>query len=166
MKLSITKDWFLSRAHLEEGLEIGAGSLQHLGKPALRAVPAADSVLNTISQHFTFGRFVALMRRKRGWTVRQLAAAADVTAEELLVIEHDPRYEPELSTVFGLAKSFELPTTNLIKMAGLAEDRSMRLREEGVRLAACSETKEPLTEDEEVALQAFLKVIIEESDKQ
>lgn len=164
MKFTITKDWFLSRAHLEEGLEIGAGSLQYIGKPALRVVPAIESSITTISQHLTFGRFIEAMRRKRGWTVTDLAGAADVTPEELLVIEADPHYEPELSTVYELAKTFDLPPKNLVKMAGLSQGGSSRLREESVRFAACSESKEPLTEEEDAALQAFLKVIVEESD--
>lgn len=46
MQLNITKDWFLNQAHLEEGLEIGAGALQHIGRPALRVVPAARTLLD------------------------------------------------------------------------------------------------------------------------
>lgn len=164
MKLTITKDWFLSRAHLEEGLEIGAGSLEYIGKPALRVAPAPQASIATLSQHLTFGRFVEAMRRKRGWTITQLAKVADVTPEELLVIESDAHHEPELSTVHGLAITFHLPPKNLVKMAGLSNGGSSRLREESVRFAACSESKEPLTEDEDAALQAFLKVIVEESD--
>jgi hypothetical protein len=63
-----------------------------------------------------------------------------------------------------LAKSFHLPPKNLIKMAGLAEDGSSRMREESVHFAACSESRQPLSEDEQEALQAILKVIIEDSD--
>ena len=165
MQLNITKDWFLNQAHLEEGLEIGAGALQHIGRPALRVVPAAESSISTISQHLTFGRFVEVMRRKQGWTVSDLAIVAEVSPEELLVIEGDPYHEPELSTVFGLAKTFNLPAKNLVRMAGLTQGGSSRLREESVRFAACSESKEPLTEEENTALQAFLKVIVEESDQ-
>lgn len=104
------------------------------------------------------------MRRKRRWTIQKLANEAEATNEELLAIENDPHYEPELSTVFGLSKTFGLPPKNLVKMAGLAEDATSRLREECVRFAACSESKEPLTDDENAALQAILKVIVEDSD--
>jgi hypothetical protein len=50
-------------------------------------------------------------------------------------------------------------------MAGLADDRSMYLREEGLRFAASAESRAPLSEDEERALQTYLKVVLEESDK-
>ena len=70
-----------------------------------------------------------------------------------------------MSTVHELAKLFGLPPKNLIRMAGLADEKSSSLREEYVRFAACSESREPLTDDEEAALQAVLKVIVEDSDK-
>src|SRR5207237_379169 len=99
------------------------------------------------------------------WTVQQLALSADVDAGELLVIEKDPHYEPELSTVHGLARTFEVPPRHLMKMAGLAEQRSSRLAEAAVSFAASAESVAPLSENEEIALQTYLKVILEESDK-
>jgi HTH-type transcriptional regulator, competence development regulator len=164
MKLHITKAWFHSRAHLEEGLEIGAGSLHHIGKPALRVLPAADSEASVITQRLSFGRFIALMRRKRRWTIRELAKRTEATDEELLAIENEHQYVPELSTVFGLAKTFSVPAANLIKMSGLAET-PLTLREGSIRFAACSESKEPLSEDEDAALQAILKVLVEDTSK-
>lgn len=164
MKFSIPKEWLLSRAHLEEGLEIGAGAPRHLAKLE-PATTAGGQELTTIEQRLSFGRFVALMRRKQGWSVQQLAEKAETEAGEILVIEKDPHYEVELSTVAGLAKAFNVPPKNLIKMAGLAEDRSLHLREEGLRFAASAESKAPLTEDEEIALQTYLKVVLEDSDK-
>lgn len=165
MKINVPADWLLSKDHLEEGLEIGAGSLRRLpANPPARARREPSNVID-ITQHVTFGRFVTLMRRQKKWTVQSLAAAADVPAEELLVIEHDPHHEPELSTVHELAKVFGLPSKSLIKMAGLAEEPSPQLREEYVRFAACSESREPLTHDEEAALQAILNVIVEDTDK-
>jgi transcriptional regulator with XRE-family HTH domain len=163
MKINITKEWFASRADLEKGLEIGAGALQHVGNPGLRIVSVQESLSN-VGQHLTFGRFVELMRRKQGWTIPQLAQAAESTVQELLVIEHDPHHVPELSTVYGLANSFKVEPMPLLKIAGLAETRSSRLQEESLQFAALSESKAPLNPDEEIALQAFLKVIIEESD--
>jgi HTH-type transcriptional regulator, competence development regulator len=164
MKISIPKEWLLDRAHLEEGLEIGAGIPRHLPTPAPAPVAGSEDIA-TIEQRLPFGRFVTLMRRKRGWNVQQLAEKSETDAGEILVIENDPHYEAELSTVTGLAKSFGVPPGNLIKMAGLAEDRSMHLREEGLRFAASAESRAPLTEDEERALQTYLKVVLEDSDK-
>lgn len=164
MKTTVPADWLLSKDHLEEGLEIGAGSLRRLPVNTQARASREPSNIIDITQHVTFGRFVALMRRQKNWSVQALASAADVPTEELLVIEHDPHHEPELSTVHELAKVFKVPSKSLIKMAGLAEEPSSRLREEYVRFAACSESHEPLTHDEETALQAILKVIVEDTD--
>lgn len=163
MKIHIPAEWLLSKAHLEEGHEIGAGSARIMARRK-KTTHAADQTITVISQHVSFGRFITLMRRKNNMTVEMLAKSADVSAEELLVIEHDPHHEPELSTVYCLAKSFDLPPKNIIKMAGLAENGSSRLREESVRFAARSESRDPLTDDEQDALQAILRVIIEDSD--
>ena len=159
MKITVTKEWFRSRAHLEEGQEIGAGSLRHIGKPALSALPA-----NTTVEHITFGQTIALMRRQRRWTIDRLATESDATSDELAAIEADPDCVPEPSTVFSLAKVFKLPPKALMQRAGLADAASARLREDSIRYAACSEFKEPLTADEEHILQAVLKAIVEHAE--
>jgi DNA-binding XRE family transcriptional regulator len=156
MKIIVTKEWFRSRAHLEEGLEIGAGSLRHLGKPALTTVPA-----NATPDDITFGQTISLMRRKRRWTIDRLATEAEATSEELAEIEANPECVPELSTVCSLAKVFRLPPKALMQKAGLADAASSRLREDSIRYAACSEFKEPLSDDEEHVLQAVLKAMVE-----
>ena len=159
MKITVTKEWFRSRAHLEEGHEIGAGSLRHIGKPALRAVPA-----NATADNITFGQTISLMRRKRRWTIDRLATAAEATCDELAEIEVNPECVPELSTVFSLAKVFKLPPKALMQKAGLADAASSRLREDSIRYAACSEFKEPLSDDEEHVLQAVLKAMVEHTE--
>ena len=159
MKITVTKEWFRSRAHLEEGHEIGAGSLRHIGKPALHAVPA-----NATADNITFGQTISLMRRKRRWTIDRLATAAEATSDELAEIEVNPECVPELSTVFSLAKVFKLPPKALMQKAGLADAASSRLREDSIRYAACSEFKEPLSDDEEHVLQAVLKAMVEHTE--
>src|SRR5579871_3354117 len=117
MKINIPKEWILYRASREEGLEIGAGAPTKLGQSEVSRSALED--IATIEQRLSFGRFVSLMRRKSGWTIQQLAQRADVDAGELLVIESDPYHEAELSTVHGLAKTFDVPPRHLMKMAGL-----------------------------------------------
>ena len=164
MKIEIPRDWFLSRAQQEEGLEIGAGSTKAFAKPEFATQHATENLV-TIEQRLSFSHFIALMRRKRGWTIQQLAKQADLDAGELIVIEKDPYTEPELSTVYNLAKALALPVQRLMKMAGLAEDCSPKLANAGVRFLASSESTAPLNEEEEVALQTFLKVVLDDSDK-
>lgn len=158
MKISVTQEWFRSRAHLEEGHEIGAGSLRHIGQPALRTVPVKPTVGN-----ITFGQIIALLRRQRRWTIDRLATEAEATSDELAKIEANPEWMPEPSTVSSLAKVFRLPSQALLQMAGLAEAASPRLREDPMRYADSSEFNEPLTPDEEHVLQAVLKALVEDT---
>lgn len=159
MKITVTKEWFRSRAHLEEGQEIGAGSMLHIGKPAFSAVSA-----NTTPDNISFGQTISLMRRQHRWTIDQLAMAAEATSDELAEIEANPQCVPELSTVFSLANVFKLPPKALIQKAGLADAAFSRLREDSVRYAACSEFKEPLSADEEHVLEAVLKAMVEHTE--
>jgi DNA-binding XRE family transcriptional regulator len=110
-----------------------------------------------------FGDFVGLMRRKRGWTISQLARSVEADENELTRIERDPSCEPELSTVHGLAKMFGLPSKSLIVMSGLGEARSAGFRHSELRFAACSSGSGPLTQEEETVLQTYLKVALESS---
>lgn len=160
MKLNITKEWFRKGVHLEEGLEIGAGSL-HTITNDLGPGPDRPCKMNAVLPAVNFGQTIALLRRKQRWTLDKLAEEADSTTEELHSIESDPDYTPELSTVCSIAKVFKLPAKALIQQAGLAETASSRLREDNVRYAACSSFTEPLSEEEEIVLQAVLHVILE-----
>ena len=119
MKITVTKEWFRSRAHLEEGHEIGAGSLRHIGRPALRTGPVQPTVGN-----ITFGQTIALLRRQRRWTIERLATEAEATSRELAEIEANPEGRPERSTVCRLAKVFRLPSQALLQKAGLADATS------------------------------------------
>ena len=159
MKITVTQEWFQSRAHLEEGHEIGAGSLQHVGPPALRVLSAT-----TTADHITFGQAISLMRRQRRWTIDRLATEAEATRAELAEIETNPGCVPESGTVFGLAKVFRLPPKALLQKAGLAEGASSRLREDSTRAAACSEFNEPLSAEEEHVLQAALKAMRDQNE--
>ena len=166
MKITVTKEWFRSRAHLEEGREIGAGSLQYMGEPALRPLSSHSSGANASADNVTFGQAVAFMRRHRRWTIERLAQEAEATSEELAAIESNPNFVPELSTVVSLATTFGLPPKAMIHKAGLASTAPCRLHEDSVRDAACPEFKEPLSADEEHVLQAVLKSIVEHSGAQ
>lgn len=162
MKITVTKEWFLSRSHLEEGLEIGAGTLQSISKPILIS-ETPISLIDAIN--ISFGKIISLMRRKNHWTIDILAERAEASREELLAIENDPYNVPELSTVIGLAEVFKLPPKSLLKKSGLATASSSRLNEDSLRYATCSEFTESLSPDEEHILQAVLKRILEKTDQ-
>lgn len=156
MKITVTKEWFRSRAHLEEGLEIGAGLHRRIGQPATEVEAAGQ---------LGFGQIISLLRRKRRWTIERLAREAEATTSELADIEQKPDCSPEPSTVYSLAKVFGLKAKALLQKAGLVESAGCRLQKAGVRYATCSDFREPLTPDEELVLEAVVKALVEHPQK-
>lgn len=149
------RDWYIRMALMEReiGETHGAGPFQ-FGVEAQRllATPQASET------HGVFGRFVQLMRRKRGLTVERLALDADIDMAELVEIEDDVAARPDPRTVYQLAQFFNVSINNLLQVAGLAEARN-DLVMEGVRFAARSNPVNELTAEERAALEAFVAVL-------
>ncbi|MCA9065592.1 MAG: helix-turn-helix transcriptional regulator [Planctomycetaceae bacterium] len=111
-----------------------------------------------------FGQLVELGRRRLRLTVEQLAEAADVDIEELVLIERGECKTPSPRTVHKLAERFNLPTGTVAQIAGLVKHRNERLGHAAYLFAARSEPTAALTPDEEMAYEEFVKVIIESSE--
>jgi transcriptional regulator with XRE-family HTH domain len=109
-----------------------------------------------------FGRFVRLMRRDRGMNREKLAGDADIDILELVNIEEDPYFKPEVRTVYQLSMFFDVPRANLLQIAGLTKPKDERIYEEAVRFAARSEPVSALTPEERAALEMFVAVLSEE----
>lgn len=163
MRLERSKEWWMSRARLEGDAAIGAGMLAFDPTPEERpsAAPGAASEENRIA----FGKFVNLMRRRRGLSMEQLADAAEVDASELLVIEDDLHHVPEPRTVYKLAQTFDVSQRRLMQLAGLTAANDVGLRQEAIRFAARSESVQKLTPEESAALEAFVAVLSEREPK-
>jgi DNA-binding XRE family transcriptional regulator len=157
MKIDITKDWCMRMAQLEADAEIGAGSLAIDPVFDGEAAPVEASEETT----FAFGRFVQLMRRSRSLTVEKLAEDADVEMAELVTIEENVQYKPELRTVYQLANYFGVQRANLLQVAGLTVPKDVHLANEAVRFAARSESVAALSAEERSALEAFVAVLSE-----
>lgn len=163
MKLERSKDWWMTRARREGAAAIGAGLLAFDPAPEQRLLnaPAATAEETRIA----FGKFVNLMRRRRGLSMEQLADATDLDASELLEIEADLHYVPEPRTVYRLAQTFAVPQRRLMQLAGLTAANDVGLRQEAVRFAARSESVQKLTPEESSALEAFIEVLSEQEPK-
>lgn len=162
MRLKRSKDWWIARARREGDATVGAGLL------AFDPVPQEQTAIGTQDIEETriaFGRFVSLMRRQRGYSMEQLAEAADLDASELLSIEDNIHYLPEPRTVYKLAQTFEVSQQRLMQLAGLAAANDTGLRQEAVRFAARSESVQKLTPEESSALEAFVAVLSERDPK-
>lgn len=110
-----------------------------------------------------FGQLVEFGRRRLRLSVEQLAEAADVDIEELVLIERGECHSPGPRTVYKLAECFNLPTATVAEIAGLVKRRNERLGHAAYLFAARSEPMAVLTPDEEMAYEEFVKVIIEMS---
>ena len=84
-------------------------------QPEERPVP--QTVIPAEDARIAFGKFVNLMRRRRGYTLKWLAEVAELEASELLIIEDDIRYVPEPRTVYKLAQTFEVSHQRLLQLA-------------------------------------------------
>jgi transcriptional regulator with XRE-family HTH domain len=160
MRLERSKDWWLKRAQREGDAVIGAGLLAFDPAPEERAAGATAE-----DSRIAFGKFVNLMRRRRGLSMEQLADAAEIDASELLVIEDDVHHVPEPRTVYQLAQTFEVSQRRLMQLAGLTAANDVALRQEAVRFAARSESVQKLTPEESSALEAFVAVLSEQEPK-
>jgi HTH-type transcriptional regulator, competence development regulator len=160
MRLERSKEWWMARARREGDAAISAGLMALDPAPEVR--PSSTQMGAGEEARIAFGKFVHLMRRRRGFSMEQLADAADLEASELLVIEADVHYVPEPRTVFKLAQTFEVSQGRLMQLAGLAAANDAGFREQAVRFAARSESVEKLTPDESSALEAFVAVLSEQ----
>jgi len=161
VKIEITKEWCMQMAQHESDDEIGVGllasDLVFNGEPAShRSAPKMEE------SHVAFGRLVRLMRRDNGFSIEKLAEDADIDIEELIDIEEDAHFRPDVRTVYQLANVFGLPRTNLLKIAGLVEAQNDALHEEAVRFAARSDPVARLTSEERAALEAFVAILSKE----
>ena len=162
MKLERSKDWWMIRARREGDAAVGAGLLAFDPVPEGRTLSVQGAAEDT---RIAFGKFVNLMRRRRGFSMEQLAEAAELEASELLVIEDDAHYVPEPRTVFKLAQTFDVSQRRLMQLAGLAAANDVGFRKEAVRFAARSEAVQKLTPEESSALEAFVAVLSEQEPK-
>lgn len=163
MRLERSKDWWMARAHREGDAAVGAGLLAF--DPALEERPSSAQAAPVEETRIAFGRFVNLMRRRRGYTMERLAEVAELDASELLVIEDDVHYVPEPRTVFRLAQTFDVSQQRLMQLAGLATANDAGFRKEAVRFAARSESVQKLTSEETSALEAFVAILSERESK-
>jgi transcriptional regulator with XRE-family HTH domain len=163
MRLERSKDWWLARARREGDAAVGAGLLAF--DPAPEERPSSAQAAPVEETRIAFGRFVNLMRRRRGYTMERLAEVADLDASELLAIEDDVHYVPEPRTVFKLAQTFNVSQQRLMQLAGLAAANDLGFRKEAVRFAARSESVQKLTLEEASALEAFVAILSERESK-
>jgi transcriptional regulator with XRE-family HTH domain len=155
MKFTFDKEWLRKNADRDDDLEIAAGAFSFDQLPTTAGDPGDRSTV------LAFGRLINLCRRKRGWTVEDLAQAARVDVSEAIRIEHDASYVPGPRTVYQLSMALGLPRERMLQLSGNMIVRDRGLGEQAVKFAARSESVEKLSRQEHRALEEFVKYLNE-----
>lgn len=110
-----------------------------------------------------FGTLVRLARRSKRLSVEQLAQNIAVDAEEVRKIEAEPTYQARPRTISNIARFFDLPVTEVMKLAGAAVSNDDIFRSKALKFAAHSEDMSVLTDDEHELLRSFIRFLREKS---
>lgn len=163
MNVNLSKEWLRQRAALDDKADISAGTLDLGRLPATRPsnVVPMQSSSEVESPNPAFGRLINLWRRKKGLRIEALAEKARIDVAELIEIERNLNYVPEVRTVYQLAKTLDLPSERMLELSGNLVVRDSSLGQEAVRFAARSESVERLSGDEQRALEEFVKFLSE-----
>jgi transcriptional regulator with XRE-family HTH domain len=105
-----------------------------------------------------FATFVWLARRNRRLSVEQLAEKLAVEVDEVRKIESDPAYQARPRTIASIATFFELPPTEVMKLAGAAVSNDASFAP-ALKFAAHSEDMSALTKEEQVLLRDFIRFL-------
>ena len=108
-----------------------------------------------------FGMLVRLARRSKKLTVEQLAEKLSVDADEIQQIERDPAYHARPRTISNIARFFDLPLTELMKLAGAAVSNDDVFRTKALKFAAHSDDMSILTDEEQNMLRSFIRFLRE-----
>ena len=154
MRIDRPADWWLARARREGDYLIGAGRPDDVSAPQ-------EALVEPSQERLAFGRFVSLMRRKKGLSLRRLAETAHVEENELAIIEGTDAYSPDPRTIYCLARTFSVPAKSLMQLSGLTVANDTGLKAEAVRFAARSESLKDFTPELSSVLEAFVAVLSE-----
>jgi transcriptional regulator with XRE-family HTH domain len=155
MKFTFDKEWLQNNADRDDNLEIAAGSFSIDQLPPMEGDPSGRATV------LAFGRLVNLCRRKRGWTIEDLASSARIDVSEAIRIEHDASYVPGPRTVYQISTALVLPRDRMLQLSGNMLVRDRGLGEQAVKFAARSESVERLSRQENLALEEFVKYLNE-----
>lgn len=102
-----------------------------------------------------FAQFLQLLRRRKGYTLDELARRVGIDRTELALMERGNSV-PEPVVVDHLSNFYNIPLPQMLRVAGLVRDHDGGFAEHASRFAAQSESFDKLTRDEKKALDEFL----------
>lgn len=141
-------DWY-KRKIMEIGdVDIGAGPICE-----------EDPVPTNAPLNIAFGALVQLERRSRNLTVEAMADALDIAEDDLRNIEHNPTYRAGPRTIINIAKGFDLPARELMKLSGAAASNDTVFEKMALKFAAHSDVLGKLTSEERQLLNEFVQFL-------
>ena len=108
-----------------------------------------------------FGQLVRFSRRAKKLSAEELAKKLSVDSEEIQQIESDPSYRARPRTISNIASFFDLPLTELMKLAGAAVSNDDAFRSKALKFAAHSDDMAALSNEEQELLRSFIRYLRE-----
>jgi transcriptional regulator with XRE-family HTH domain len=168
MEMLISPDWLRRKVESDPDVDTDAGPsiklLESIGMflPA-DLIPAEAEKDKTVRVVEAFGVLVRQLRRQKQWTIEELAKRARVDAEDLRHIERDPHYRPRPRVVHQLSAVYGVPERPLMKLSGATITRDHDFEEKAMRFAAKSDDMSKLSQEEQQALNDYVKYLIEQA---
>jgi len=162
MKLERSKEWWAALARSEPdgiicaGVPLDRPEDVHFFRPQETA---------TGKGRIAFGKFMALMRRRHGFSTAQLAEKVGIDPREVIIIEEDVHHIPHRSAVSKLAQFFNVPEMELMELAGLAGEDDSILRQELMRFCDRCRAPQELSSEEDESLNRLLAVLSEKATR-
>lgn len=116
---------------------------------------------NVVQMRIGLGVLVRQLRFRDGLSVSELAQRAQISEDELRLVEHDPHYTARPRLIFQLSEFFSVSLTTLSQVAGATHEVNRVLYNEVVKYAARSDDVSTLTGEEQAALDAFVSLLNE-----
>ena len=111
---------------------------------------------------YAFHLVVRMLRRRHGLTVDALAQRADIDRAEVVAMERNNAYRPSPLTLHKLCNIYAIPEKPMLVLAGAIKEAPHAFSEKASRFAAQSESFAKLTEEEQRALDEFLRFLRED----
>jgi|GEM_PF-1049720 len=165
MEMLITPTWLRNKIQKEPDIDFDAGMPVHLLQSIDMFLPpdvVADNPADeqrTLQLKHAFGVFIRQLRLRDSLSIEALATTASVLVEELEAIEQDPHFQARPRTVVQLAKVFQIESSKMMKLSGVAHAAEETIEEEALKFAAKSDGVSSLNQAEQRLLNDFVKLL-------
>lgn len=151
-------EWLRRMAKLEDrcsSVSVG-GLAEKLGMLGSQQLPALPPKLEAKA----LAKLVEFSRRKKRWSVEDLASRSGLTPAEALDAEEGDTL-PEPRVLFALSEVLKVSYDKLLRLTGYVTKRDQTVETAAIRFAARSESMERLNSEEEKALHEFIRALAE-----